>query len=169
VRRFTIITGPRDSGKTRCASAFVEKLRAGGTTVGGVIAEAQVHEGRKVGYTFRDVMSDERMPYAIRRAGAVPGSGLGYRFLARGLAFGRAAISRSIHAGVAFLIVDELGPLEMSGGGLWEAVQEAVAHFPGTIIVTTRPSLVEMLCTKLDMSDDDVSVVPAAGDPDGLC
>jgi nucleoside-triphosphatase len=171
VRRFTIMTGPRDAGKTRAVAALVEALRAAGTPVGGVIAEAELHEGRKVGYAFRDVMSGERVPYAVRLPSSaaapepVPGSGLGYTFLGTGLAFGCAAISRAVAAGVAVLVVDEIGPLEMKGAGLWGAVCAAIESFPGMLVFTTRPSLVEPLCAKLGVSDDDVRVVAAGEGP----
>jgi nucleoside-triphosphatase THEP1 len=171
VRRITIITGPRDSGKTRCAAALEEMLRAAGTPVGGVIAEADIHAGRKVGYAFRDVMTGGRMPYAALAVSAggsapVPGSGRGYTFLDAGLAFGRAAISRAVAARVAVLIVDEIGPLEMKGRGLWDAVRESAARFPGAMVLTTRPSLVEPLCAKLGVGDEDARVVAAA---EGSC
>ncbi len=177
VRRITIITGPRDSGKTRCVAALAEALKTAGTPTGGVIAEADIHAGRKGGYAFRDIMTGERMPYAVRSVspaggpGPAPGSGLGYRFLDTGLAFGHAAISRAVAARVAVLIIDEIGPLEMKGAGLWESVRASAERFSGPMVLTTRPSLVEPLCARLGVGDEDVRVVAAAEGPfalDGL-
>ena len=168
VRRITIITGPRDSGKTRCVVSLAGALQAAGTSVGGVIAEADIREGRKAGYAFRDLMSGDRIPYAVASVRApgepepVGGTGRGYVFLDAGLAFGRLAITRAVEARVAVLIVDEIGPLEMKGEGLWDAVSAAAAFHAGSMVLTTRPSLVESLCAKLVVSDEDVRVVTPA-------
>jgi nucleoside-triphosphatase THEP1 len=164
MRRLIIISGPRDSGKTRCVVALADKLHALGIPAGGVIAEAEIEAGHKIGYAFRDVITGKRAPYAIRRADAVPGSNIGYAFLDSGLEFGREALRRACAAGVAVLLIDEIGPLEIEGRGLWEALKEATTVFAGRILLTVRPSLVGTLCEKLGIGEADVTVLdPAEG------
>ncbi len=61
--------------------------------------------------------------------------------------------------GVAVLVVDEIGPLEVAGGGLWEPVRDAVAAFGGHVILTVRPSLLDALRERLGLNPSDLQVV----------
>jgi nucleoside-triphosphatase THEP1 len=158
--RFTLITGPRDSGKTLRIVQLAEEMRRAGGSVGGVIAEASLRDGAKVAYSLRNLATDERYPYAFAREEGSPG----YRFAEEGLAFGRAVIRRAVAEGVDGLFVDEMGPLEMAGNGLWGPVQEACVTFAGLIFLTVRPSLLAE-CMKRLAIPEDLSIVitlPAA-------
>jgi nucleoside-triphosphatase THEP1 len=157
--RVTIVSGPRDSGKTRACSALAARFRAEGLSVGGVIAEAECNGGIKTAYSFLDLGAGSRALYA-RRAPKPPSPGaLSYEFLPEGLAFGCAALRRAAAALVDVLFVDEIGPLEMGGGGLWEPMREIASGFGGRIVLTVRPSLIADLRMRLGIEDRDVAVV----------
>jgi len=164
--RVTIITGPRDSGKTRAAAAAAEQMQRNGTLVGGVIAEAELAGGIKVRYFLRDVLTGAKALYAVRRPGPIPPGAMAYLFIDEGLEFGRAAVRRGIDAGTgtAAVVIDEIGPLEMAGAGLWETVREAVTGFPGRIILTVRPALLDTLREKLELAPAEVDVIQPDAD-----
>lgn len=109
-------------------------------------------------------MTDAVMAYAMRR----PGRARGFQFSDAGLSFGRAAIRHAVAAGVEVLLVDEVGPLEMAGGGLWAPVREAAATFPGLFILTVRPSLVRELCARLGVAEEGARIVSPSARPDTL-
>lgn len=103
-----------------------------------------------------DLLTGARVVYALRR---VPDGGPAYEFVDQGLRFGCAAIRRGIESAAAVLVIDEIGPLEMAGGGLWQPVRQAASGFPGRIMLTVRPVLVEEILTRLELASRDVEVV----------
>jgi nucleoside-triphosphatase THEP1 len=155
----TFICGPRDSGKTRTAAGMAERLRAEGRTVGGVLSIATMRDGVKQGYALRDLAGGEARPYAVRRPGPVPPGGLAFEFLEPGMEFGREAVRRGLAAGVDALFVDEAGPLELCGGGLWQPLAEARASHRGELVVTVRPSLLEALTARLGVLPGEARVI----------
>ena len=153
--RFTFITGPRDAGKTSTIRRLADELLGAGRRVGGVIAEARLREGVKESYTFVDVATGERCLYAVWRGNESPG----YRFLDEGLAFGCAAVRKATAAGVDALFVDEMGPFEMAGNGLWEPVREAVAAGVPGVFLTVRPGLLAQCISRLAVPAGELAVI----------
>jgi nucleoside-triphosphatase THEP1 len=146
--RVKIITGPRNSGKTRAAAAFAADSRLKGLRVGGVVSEAEVRRGVKTSYTFVDLSSGERALYAVKH-------GLAFEFLAEGLEFGKRAIRDAVERGADVVIVDECGPLEMRGGGVWGAVHGLPASVPGIVVIVVREGLVEQLIRRLGIDEEE--------------
>ena len=158
-RRITIITGPRDSGKTRAAAGLAEAWKPLGLIVGGVVSEAVLSGGRKVSYAFRDLLTNLCAAYAVLRPDPIPAGVPAYEFLDEGVRFGCAAVLHAVDAPASVVVVDEIGPLEMAGRGLWEPTRKAVASFPGRIVLTVRPSLLEELLSRLRLDRQDVEVI----------
>ena len=151
--RIAVICGARDSGKTSAAEALSGRLRSQGLRVGGVLSEAAVSEGTKISYSFRDLSTGGQSLYATRRRGVIPHGLLAYEFLAEGVEFGCAAVRRAAADRVDVLIVDEIGPLEAGGAGLWPPCREILAAFPGRIVLTVRPELLDWLLAQSGMRE----------------
>jgi nucleoside-triphosphatase THEP1 len=157
--RISVICGARDSGKTRAADTLASRLRAQGIRVGGVLSEAELSDGEKVRYIFRDLATGGRELYARRRQGVIPREELGYEFLTEGVAFGCAAVRRAAADRVDVLFIDEIGPLEAGGGGLWEPLREVIPNFPGRLVITVRPALLDWLLQKSGMNRSEAIVL----------
>lgn len=155
----TIITGPRDSGKTKTAASMAARFLAEGRTLGGVIANAELRDGVKVSYSLFDLATRASMTYARRRTGPIPPGALAYEFLDQGLEFGCAAIRRAIAENANAVFVDEIGPLEMNGLGLWEPVQEARSARTGFLVLTMRPDLLPYLLVKLAVRPEEARII----------
>jgi len=155
----TIVTGPRDSGKTRTASDMACRFQAEGRRVAGVLSIAELRDGVKTGYAFQDLGSRQSVPYARRRPDPVPPGEPGFEFLDAGMDFGRAAIRRGCADGVDALFVDEAGPLEMGGEGLWEPLWEARASLDGELVVTVRPGLLAELLVRLAVRPEEARII----------
>lgn len=115
-----ILSGEIGAGKTQAADDLAAALKERGLAVGGVLSPRIVEDGQTVGYTVRDLATDEERPFASLRPPGVP---VGRFFIAEeGLTFARGAIERAAgHGQVVF--VDEVGRLELAGGGLAPALR----------------------------------------------
>lgn len=134
-----LIVGDRHAGKTSTCRTLATAGRTRGLTVGGVLAPA-VHEGGPcVGYDVVDLATG-----ATARLAALQGPGVEhggrFHFLADGLRLGRAALARAIAAAPHLVIVDEVGPLELAGGG-WAEALDVLAARPGGTVFTVRRDL----------------------------
>jgi nucleoside-triphosphatase THEP1 len=63
-----------------------------------------------------------------------------FSFLAEGLALGRAALETAAETPHGLVIVDEVGPLELTGGG-WSKQLDRLAGRPGCTLLAVRRDL----------------------------
>jgi len=127
-RRLTILTGAIDSGKTSWCLAFARSHPG----ADGVLLKKVFRGGRRVGYDALRLATGRRAAFA-RLAGAEPA---GFQTVERVGAFnigraGRRAANRwlleALQSGAKVLIVDEIGPLELAGGGLADSIPAVLA------------------------------------------
>ena len=138
-----ILTGETGSGKTTCAAAVVELLRQRGVKVGGVLATGLLHESRRSGFDITDLSTGRTVPLCREgEAGSAAEQRWGrFTFAHEGLELGREALTvRGPSADV--VVVDEVGPLELAGGGWAAALDELAAGFRGGILVDRRLAVV---------------------------
>ena len=155
-------TGPKHSGKSTAAAALAGRARQVGATVAGLLAESVYHEGQLAGFDAVDLGTGRRAPLA--RRGVVGPVQVGdFTFIERGLALGAEALSPAAAAGADLIIVDEFGPLELSGQGWRQAVDALLASASGLLLLVVRDRLVEAVAqlyaahhpTRLNSADPD--------------
>ncbi|MGY4706467.1 nucleoside-triphosphatase [Candidatus Bipolaricaulota sp. J31] len=134
-----VIAGPVGAGKTRAAEALARYITARGHRVGGVVSPRTLRRGETVGYRVRDLATGEERPLC---ALTPPGLRFGRFYFAReGLEFAREAIIRAARE-AEFVVVDEVGPLELEGHGFAPGIVEARASGK-PLAITARPRLVD--------------------------
>jgi nucleoside-triphosphatase THEP1 len=128
----TLVTGPADCGKT----SWCRRLARDHPGFAGVLEPKLYEAGRRIGYDLCSLESGERLPFARLPGPALPGSPAewvqraGLFFISAQAAraaesWVRGALARA-PAGPKGLILDEIGPLELRGGGLAHALALAV-------------------------------------------
>lgn len=142
--RVFILTGAVDSGKTRLLQRLAAEARGRGIRVGGFLAHGEYEGDRKVGYRLEGLARGEgvviarRIPDRSDRASPAGILRIG-RFALQAEGFGRARGWLARDAATAdLIIVDELGPLELSGRGHAQAVGDLLGQFPGVIVLAIR-------------------------------
>ncbi len=137
--RALLVTGPIGAGKTAAVLALADGLRKEGTHVGGVVSPRVLAGGETVGYRVRDLATGEERPLC-----SVEPPGIPFRrffFSPEGLALANAALARAAReAEVA--VVDEVGPLELSGGGFAPGLRALLAS-KVFLVLTVRPFLLD--------------------------
>ncbi len=167
-----LLSGPPRGGKTGRAVEIARRARAAGRRVAGFVAHGSFRDGVRSGFDLELLDEGRRVP--LSRATAVPpgpveversadGSERVGRFLlsAAGLEAGRRALADV--AGADLVIVDEVGWLELEGGGCDRALAALLEEEPAALIVlVVRQELVERVRARYGLGD---AVVLGSDDP----
>lgn len=113
-----------------------------GITVGGIVQPAICTGDRCTGYDVVDIGSGRSVRLATDDADACSVSVGRFGFLPEGLEFGRASLTAAMRCDPRLLIIDEAGPLELSGGG-WAAELDAACRRKAITLLTVRRRLLE--------------------------
>lgn len=159
-RSVRIVHGEIDSGKTRRTAAWIAEQGAAGVSVGGILAQ-KTPEGRR----FFDIHTGDDVPLEHPAAGEAAVE-VG-RFHFRQAAFDWAAdrVSMAVAAGGAVIVFDEVGPLEMRGGGFAPLLDRLARDMPGVeLVLLVRTSLIDVVVERFAQAAH-VTYDPPRGDP----
>ncbi len=143
-----VVVGRSGTGKTplllRCATVLAER----GYPLYGFVQPALTANGQKTGFEVLDLRTGRRAPLA-RRVGLERGQhATPFQFQGEGFALARAALAAGPSR--ALLVVDELGPVELRGGGHWPAVRWALSHrAPAALLIGMRRQLLAAFLAEL--------------------
>ena len=127
--RRTVVTGPIGSGKTTRVLQLVQTYRDAGCDVAGVVSlHLNADDPELESYRFRFLSSGEELSRWQRDQG-----------------YARAAGNDT-----DVIVIDECGPLELRGEGLWKELRRAWTAFPGEVVVTVRERLLDEFLNALD-------------------
>lgn len=130
-----ILTGPVGSGKTRLLERIVSGLRERGIPISGFLSRRVSAGEEREGYDLVDVKTNRSTPL-LRKEGDERWPRVGaFYFVPDGLNEAWRII-RSFEPG-ELILVDEVGPAELEGGGLWPALKHALFNpvFRGFCVV----------------------------------
>jgi nucleoside-triphosphatase THEP1 len=137
-----LLTGPVHAGKTRLLQDLVVELKREGICLDGYLSPAVFKNGEPFGYDLLDLKKEVRFPF-LRRKGRPGWEKVGPHFFVPG---GLRQAKRKIllRRENEFLIVDEVGPLEVRGGGVRAALEPILSgRSAGCLLVVRRAVLDE--------------------------
>ena len=170
-KRALILSGERGLGKTSLVLELAALLRAAGRSVGGIASLSERGgDGIPTEVSLVDLRSGESRALASRSRDlggpSLPGRRWSpesmaepppFSFSREALAWGAETLRREIEAAPDLLVLDEVGPLELTrGSGFREVLDELAlaAGRPGgprgvpRVLVTVRPSLAAVLAAR---------------------
>ena len=161
--RVFILTGETGSGKTTLARRVVELLEKRGHPVGGILAPGLLEDGRRTGFDLIDLATGESAPLAREHAAGAGRHAQWSRFAfsPAGLALGAKALGPGT-AAAAVVVVDEVGPFELAGGGWATALDRLVREYSGPVLLVVRTSVVDDVRGRWGSSDTIVWDVASA-------
>jgi nucleoside-triphosphatase THEP1 len=133
--------------------------------VAGILAPGFLAEGRRTGFDIVNLATGEREPLAREEehvAGPHPRWSR-FAFSPGGLALGHKALGED-RRGADVVVVDEVGPFELSGGGWADALDALVATSSGAMLLVVREAVVEAVKAKWGSAEAAVFDV-ASADP----
>jgi nucleoside-triphosphatase THEP1 len=163
--RLFILTGETGSGKTTLAQQVVERLRARGLKVGGILAPGLLEDSRRTGFDIVNLTTGESAQLARENAGgpAPHAQWSRFSFSQQGLALGLKALGPDA-TGADVVLVDEVGPFELAGGG-WAAALDQLARDAGKpVVMVVRSSIVDAVRRRWGSADSpawDAAATPA--------
>jgi nucleoside-triphosphatase THEP1 len=123
-----VLTGPVQGGKTTFLEGSLARWASRGLAPGGFLSVAVTGASGATGYDLLELKTGRRHPY-LRREGKPDAERIGpFFFVLETLELARSIIREADPR--ELLVVDEVGPLELLGGGLWPALREALSR-PG--------------------------------------
>ena len=132
------------------------ELRRQGLGVAGVASPRVLRDGETVGYKVRDLATGEE-----RSLCSLDPPGIPFRrffFSPDGLAFANACLAQAARE-AEVVVVDEVGPLELSSGGFAPGIRTALRS-PALLVLTVRPSLVDEVRRWADLPTAPVVELP---------
>ncbi len=136
-----ILTGPVHSGKTTLLQRVTAQLISQNIAVYGFLSLSIKQNKKFIGYDLYDLNRETQTPF-IRKEGEEHWQRIGaYFFIPETLDHAQNIIC---HAGDADIcIVDEVGPLELEGKGLWPALKKAIYLPSPDYVLVVRDSILE--------------------------
>jgi len=142
-----LVVGEPGSGKTSWCREYINGQRESGSSVGGILSPAIEKQGQRVGSNALDLLTGQEIPFArLSRYRSFKGEEKvgDYTISRDGILFACGAIKRAVDSKCGLVVIDEVGPLELSGKGLMPAVELALAS-PVNVLIVVRSSLREAL------------------------
>ncbi len=149
-----LLTGDVHSGKTTCLGAALRELEERSLEVRGFLSES-VHDGDEIlGYDLVEQGGERRLPL-LRTTGAEGAARTGRYFL---LPDGLAVAEEVLRAGgnAELVVVDEVGPLELGGEGLWPALRPLLFPPAAPTLLVVRARLLADLRRELAPNETSV-------------
>lgn len=146
-----ILTGAVHSGKTTLLKKAVYELKKQKFRIDGFLSLAVLKDDEIVGYDLFDLKEEKSIPF-IRKKGEKEWQRIGsFFFIPQSLAEAEKIIHRGKDADI--LVVDEVGPLELSGKGFWLALKEIVFKSSTKCLLVIRLNILKNFLEKFGTSD----------------
>lgn len=150
--KVVIISGEKQGGKTTFTSKLIKKLKENEKRVGGFIAPGEFENFRRSSFSIFDLESEKLKPLCSIHFDS--GEKIGpFRFDPDGQNFGYSLLSADKTADKDFVVVDEVGPLEMKGEGWASSIDQLMLDSSFVFIWIVRKSLVEEVIQKWNIID----------------
>ncbi|MDX9811968.1 MAG: nucleoside-triphosphatase [Bacteroidales bacterium] len=143
--RVFIVTGSAGQGKTTFVRRLVEILKEDGVKPGGITSERIVDGSNTSGYDIVNVATGERKAF-LRSEGHDGSERIGRFYIDNeGLEAGRTILGQ---AEGDIIVIDEVGRLEIAGGGWAPSLDALLARSQKTILLAVRDSFAEEVIRK---------------------
>lgn len=153
---FILLTGPRGAGKTTACWKAVPGLRATGIKIAGFVAPPLLNgTGGKTGIELLDLSTSIHYTFAkVVQPGETATVGA-YRISPDAVEWARKVMAAALLADVDWLVIDEIGPLELRQGEGFAFVLEPLSdpvRVPNAIVIV-REGLVGELAARVGRLD----------------
>ena len=142
-----ILSGPVHAGKTTFVEKSLQRWASRGLAFGGFLSIAVLNTPGEIEYDLLDLKEGRRLPF-LRRSGDAGWERIGpFYFIPSTFEVARSLILRASPS--ELLIIDEVGPLELAGRGLWPVLKDVLANPALRTLLVVREEILEEFVGKL--------------------
>ncbi len=146
-----IIAGDQREGKTIFLKDSISLLKEEGIEVEGIMAEGMDEFGKRTGFELVNVSTGKKILLCSIHGEKNWVKTGKYFFNPGGLEFGKKILSGISSSSV--LVIDEIGPLELSDRGWAGPIQNILARYDNKMIWVVRRNLTEKIIQKFDLKN----------------
>lgn len=153
---FILLTGPVHAGKTTACWKAIPGIRAAGFKVAGFVSPPLLAaNGDKVGIELMDLTTGKHQVFARVVESGESGTVGVYRMSEEAVEWARKVLAAALLANADWVVVDEIGPLEMHHGAGFAFALEPLAdplRIPNAIVIV-REALAAELAERVGRTD----------------
>jgi nucleoside-triphosphatase THEP1 len=153
---FILLTGPIHAGKTTACWKAIPGIRAAGLKVAGFVSPPLLAaNGDKVGIELMDLTTGKHQVFARIVEASEPSTVGIYRMSEEAIEWARKVLAAAFLANADWMVIDEIGPLEMHQGAGFAFALEPLAdplRIPNAIVIV-REALATELAERVGRTD----------------
>lgn len=147
-KKIIIISGTIGEGKTTQIRKLVEEFKAQGIPVAGIVSPRVMSQSETTGYDIIDIATDDREQF-LRVTTHQELDKVGrYSILPEGMKTGKDALKQLRSKNYKFVVVDEVGRLELDNEGWAPDINDLVDHSASNLIFAVRDIFTEQVIRK---------------------
>ncbi|EDQ00269.1 ATP-binding cassette domain-containing protein [Shewanella benthica] len=151
-----IITGESGSGKTTALVDFIALCQQKHIPLKGMLCPGVMKDGQRYSSDIVDIATNERCLFGLRTGVLDKETGTRFSFTEEGMALGKQALDHNHFHQDEICIVDEIGPMELSGEGFGRHIAPLLTVANSRHIWVVRPSLVERVCRHWSLHNPEI-------------
>lgn len=158
MRKIVILTGPIRSGKTNTVKAVSKKIQKT-IDISGILTVKVFEKKSFIGYDIFEIVSGKQYPF-LRSDGDENMERLGRFYIqSEAASRGNSAIETGLNS--KLLIIDEIGPLELTGKGFSDSLISALERASdGVLLIVVRDTLIEEVIESFGIDSFRPTIVP---------
>ncbi len=152
MNKTTIITGKKHSGKTTKLQEIVFDLQSDGKICAGIIAIGTFKNNKRYSFDLLDISTNEKIEFmSIITNNQYKKIGKFY-IKPEGEEFGTTVLEKALKSNANFIVIDEIGALELEEKGWSQALSKAL-EIEKNIIITVREELLQNIINKFKIDN----------------
>lgn len=151
-----ILTGAIESGKTTYVKKVISLLNGKGVKTGGICCPKVKEEGVTTGYEIVDLAGNRKERFLVLAIDDTMERIGRFSILPDGLTLGKAALDAEHNKGNQLIVIDEAGPLELSGRGWAESIDSLISRGGFRLLIVVRRNILEKAIQKWDIDSKNV-------------
>lgn len=142
-----LLSGGQGTGKTTLMKQLAGQLQNSGINFGGILAPVVYKDNQRIGYDLFVIATKEQRPLCRLQGINSKVKAGNFVFDASVLEFGNTELSNLSAGSCNVVIIDEIGPLELSGQGWSESLSRTLVRDNKVVILSVRSQLIEQVAT----------------------
>jgi nucleoside-triphosphatase THEP1 len=151
-RKVFIITGTIRGGKTTFAKKIIDFLRSTKITVGGLLSERLTVDSVTTGYDIVNIETGEKEAFLRTETSSGEGKIGRFTICDKGLKEGRQVLSDILHRENIFVVIDEVGLLEIQNNGWADCITDLLEKSSNHLLITIRDIYVDEVKNKFNLT-----------------